>query len=105
MKKALCAALATILAVMVFSGCKGEKKKLTLNVGVNTTLSMKCFVDDEIDSGYDFLKKASKDFEKIYDSAGLSEYIKEGEAASWSLQEWEHILDTLAKKLPKTFIP
>ncbi len=203
MKKAVYAAIAVCFAIMVFSGCGAEKKKLTLNVGVNTTLSMKCFADSDIECGYDFLNKAADDFESVYDSAeltvnvteidascsdsritgcfgtadaydvlmnefmsmstyihtgnavplddiiteeikgdiaekywtqsrynghvylmpfltmqnvlaynkelfksaGLSDFINDEKVTSWSLSEWDYILDTLAKKLPENVYP
>ncbi len=203
MKKAVCAALIFVMICSVFSGCGGTSEKVSLNVGVNTTLSMRCVVDPYIESGYDFLKKAAEDFENVYDGAnltinvseidsadedekilgafgtpesydvlmneymnmstyihtgkavplddiiteemradiderfwtqssydqkvymmpfltmqnvlaynktlfreaGLDEFIENGVVASWSLSEWDYILDTLAEKLPQNVYP
>lgn len=43
---------------------------------------------------------------EMFREAGLDEYISEsGTITSWSIEEWELILDTLAEKLPSTEYP
>lgn len=41
----------------------------------------------------------------LFRQAGLDSYIRDGEITSWSLDEWTHILDTLAEKLPQGVYP
>lgn len=38
-------------------------------------------------------------------SAGLENYITDGVVTSWTLDEWDIILDTLAKSCPKIHTP
>lgn len=42
---------------------------------------------------------------ELFRAAGLEDYIADGEIASWSLDEWTHILDTLAASLPEQAFP
>lgn len=42
---------------------------------------------------------------ELFRQAGLDDFIAEGEIAAWSLEEWTHVLDTLAAKLPRGTFP
>ncbi|MEC4175566.1 extracellular solute-binding protein [Adlercreutzia sp. R7] len=42
---------------------------------------------------------------ELFRQAGLGDFIAEGEITAWSLEEWTHILDTLAAKLPQGTFP
>lgn len=41
----------------------------------------------------------------LFRQAGLEEYIQDGKIASWSLEDWTSILDTLAERLPSGAFP
>lgn len=41
----------------------------------------------------------------LFRQAGLEEYIQDGAIQSWTLEEWTHILDTLAANLPEATYP
>lgn len=42
---------------------------------------------------------------ELFHQAGLDSFIRDDEIASWSLDEWTYILDTLAQKLPRGIYP
>lgn len=42
---------------------------------------------------------------ELFRQAGLEEYIQDGVIQSWTLDEWTHILDTLAQNLPEGSYP
>lgn len=41
----------------------------------------------------------------LFSQAGLDDYIRDGEISSWSIDEWTHVLDTLAQSLPDGTFP
>ncbi len=41
----------------------------------------------------------------LFRRAGLEKFIRDGEIQSWSVGEWEEILDTLARELPEDVFP
>ncbi len=82
MKKAICSAVAFLLSCTLFSGCTGKgggeaKKEIIINVGVGTVLSMNCYTHPEIESGYDFLVMAARDFENVYTDANVTVNVTE----------------------------
>jgi len=83
----ICLCICTLL-----SGCgepEAPQPEVTLNIKVNSSLTMKAYADKEIRNGYDFLLKASEDFCKTYEDARVTIHVTEID----SMREEQEISD------------
>lgn len=71
-KKLLCILLTGVLCCGLLSGCGSEKKEdVTLIIKV-PALTMATFLDQDIETAYDFLQKAGNDFAAQYEDANVT---------------------------------